>query len=92
MCIRDSFWIRAMRVGPTPKADGCGDWPDVDMYFLPMQCQHCATPECTEVCPTGASVKMDDGTIQIDKEACIGCQACVSACPYGCLLYTSRCV
>ena len=78
-----NFWIRAMRVGPTPKADGCGDWPDVDMYFLPMQCQHCATPECTEVCPTGASVKMDDGTIQIDKEACIGCQACVSACPYG---------
>ena len=78
-----NFWIRAMRVGPTPKADGCGDWPDVDMYFLPMQCQHCATPECTEVCPTGASVKMDDGTVQIDKEACIGCQACVSACPYG---------
>ena len=78
-----NFWIRAMRVGPTPKADGCGDWPDVDMYFLPMQCQHCATPECTTVCPTGASVKLDNGTVQIDKESCIGCQACVSACPYG---------
>ena len=78
-----NFWIRAMRVGPTAKADGCGDWPDVDMYFLPMQCQHCATPECTTVCPTGASVKLEDGTIQIDKEKCIGCQACISACPYG---------
>ena len=77
-----NYWIRSMRVGPTPKYEGA-QYPDVDMYFLPMQCQHCATPECTTVCPTGASVKMDNGTVQIDKEACIGCQACVSACPYG---------
>jgi Fe-S-cluster-containing dehydrogenase component len=78
-----NFWIRAMRVGPTPKADGSGQYPDVDMYFLPMQCQHCENPECVNVCPTGASVKTDNGTVQIDADACIGCQACVSACPYG---------
>jgi Fe-S-cluster-containing dehydrogenase component len=78
-----NFWIRAMRVGPTAKADGCGDWPDVDMYFLPMQCQHCESPECVSVCPTGASVKTDNGTVQIDPDTCIGCQACVPACPYG---------
>lgn len=77
------FWIRTMRVGPTVKRDGSGQFPDVDMYFLPMQCQHCATPECTTVCPTGASVKMEDGTVQIDKDTCIGCQACIPACPYG---------
>ena len=77
-----NYWIRSMRVGPTPKYEGA-QFPDVDMYFLPMQCQHCATPECTTVCPTGASVKLDNGTVQIDKESCIGCQACVSACPYG---------
>ena len=78
-----NYWIRAMRVGPSLKEDGSGQFPDVDMYFLPMQCQHCATPECTAVCPTAASVKLEDGTIQIDKEKCIGCQACISACPYG---------
>lgn len=78
-----NFWIRSLRVGPVPKAGGSGDFPDVDMYYLPVQCQHCANPECVEVCPTGASVKTEDGTVQIDAEQCIGCQLCVSACPYG---------
>ena len=48
-----------------------------------MQCQHCDNPECVTVCPTGASVKAENGTVQIDRDQCIGCQACVSACPYG---------
>ncbi len=57
--------------------------PSHDFYYLPMQCQHCEHPECVEVCPTGASKKLDDGTVQIDPDACIGCQACIPACPYG---------
>ena len=57
--------------------------PSHDFYYLPMQCQHCDNPECVTVCPTGASVKADNGTVQIDLDQCIGCQACVSACPYG---------
>ena len=43
--------------------------PSHDFYYQPMQCQHCDNPECVTVCPTGASMKMDDGTIQIDAEA-----------------------
>lgn len=57
--------------------------PSHDFYYLPMQCQHCDNPECVTVCPTGASVKAENGTVQIDRDQCIGCQACVSACPYG---------
>ena len=34
-------------------------------------------------CPTGAMYKDDDGTVQHDDEACIGCQTCVNSCPYG---------
>ena len=36
-----------------------------------------------KVCPTGASHKLEDGTVQIDKSKCIGCQFCAMACPYG---------
>mgnify|MGYP000329144869 CR=1 FL=1 len=77
-----SFWIKTLRVGPNPIEGGSGDWPDVEMYFLPIQCQHCADPECVKVCPTGASHKAADGTVQIDKSKCIGCQFCAMSCPY----------
>ncbi|MBR2790263.1 MAG: 4Fe-4S dicluster domain-containing protein [Eggerthellaceae bacterium] len=78
-----SYWTKILRVGPNPTKGGCGDWPDIDLYFLPLGCQHCENPECVKVCPTGASMKMEDGTVQIDKSKCIGCQFCVMACPYG---------
>lgn len=77
-----SFWNKVLRIGPTPKKDGEG-YPNVEMYYLPVQCQHCENPECVKVCPTGASYKAADGTVQIDKEKCIGCQFCAMACPYG---------
>ena len=76
------FWLKVLRIGPNPIAGGSGQWPDVEHYYLPVQCQHCADPECVKVCPTGASHKLEDGTVQIDKSKCIGCQFCAMACPY----------
>lgn len=76
-----AYWNKVVRVGPNPKFEGA-HFPDVEMYFLPVGCQHCENPECVKVCPTGASQKMADGTVQIDKSKCIGCQFCVMACPY----------
>lgn len=77
-----NYWTRILRIGPTPKYEGA-QVPDVQMYYLPMGCQHCDNPECVNVCPTGASMKTEDGTVQIDKEQCIGCESCIMACPYG---------
>ena len=76
------YWVKTLRIGPTVKEGG--SFPDdVEMYFLPIQCQHCEDPECVKVCPTQASHKLENGTVQIDKSKCIGCQFCVMACPYG---------
>jgi len=49
---------------------------------LPMMCQHCASPPCVDVCPTGASFKRADGIVLVDKHRCIGCRYCMMACPY----------
>ena len=61
-----------------------GTFPNVEKYWLPVQCQQCENAPCLEVCPTGATYREDEyGLIVINQEQCIGCQACVSACPYG---------
>lgn len=78
-----SYWLKVLRVGPNLKEGGSGHLPDVEMYYLPLQCQHCKNPACVAVCPTEASHVLEDGTVQIDKEKCIGCQFCAMACPYG---------
>ncbi|MFR7404553.1 MAG: 4Fe-4S dicluster domain-containing protein [Coriobacteriaceae bacterium] len=70
-----SFWNKVLRIGPFPDSEGA-QFPDVYTYFLPVTCQHCENPACVKVCPTGASQKLADGTVQIDKEKCIGCQFC----------------
>ena len=61
-----------------------GTFPNVEKYWVPFQCQQCANAACVDVCPTGASFRSDvTGAVQIDQDACIGCQLCVNACPFG---------
>ena len=48
----------------------------------PVMCQHCASPPCVDVCPTGASFKRADGIVLVDRHICIGCRYCMMACPY----------
>ena len=59
-----------------------GRYPTVRQLFLPVLCFHCEDPPCVEVCPTGASFKWADGIVDIDSEKCVGCRACMMACPY----------
>ena len=77
-----NFWIKILRVGPNPKFEGA-EYPDVEMYYLPVSCQHCKNPSCVEVCPTGASYRDGNNVVLIDREKCIGCKYCMMACPYG---------
>ncbi len=51
-------------------------------HSLPLMCQHCESPPCADVCPTGASFKRADGIVLVDRHICIGCRYCMMACPY----------
>ncbi|MEM2238304.1 MAG: 4Fe-4S dicluster domain-containing protein [Candidatus Caldarchaeum sp.] len=57
--------------------------PDGTNIFIPKQCNHCDDPPCVPPCPTGATYKTDDGLVLVNDELCIGCGACIKACPYG---------
>ena len=72
------YRCRVAAIGPM------GTYPDVSMYWLPMQCQQCSNPGCIEVCPTGASYRDEEtGVVLIDTETCIGCKTCIEqGCPY----------
>lgn len=60
-----------------------GVYPDVLRANVPKQCNHCADAPCQAVCPTGATYTTDEGVVLVDEEACVGCGACLDACPYG---------
>ncbi len=46
-------------------------------------CKHCTHAACLDVCPTGALVRTEFGTVVVQPDVCNGCAYCVSACPFG---------
>ncbi len=70
---QDSQWIRKLNIK---------DLRTGFVQNLPMLCQHCEHPPCVDVCPTGASMKREDGIVLVDRHICIGCRYCMMACPY----------
>ena len=60
-----------------------GTFPKVSIYNYASTCNHCTTPACVTVCPTGAMYKAEDGTVIHDDAMCIGCKTCMTVCPYG---------
>lgn len=65
------------------KRSDSGAWTtDSYTYYTAFSCQHCDNPACTEVCPTGAMHKDENGIVAVDEHRCIGCGYCAMACPY----------
>ena len=50
--------------------------------LLTMGCNHCDEPACMKICPVKAYSKDDDGLVIQDHAKCIGCKACIAACPW----------
>lgn len=59
-----------------------GTYPEANRHFVPTICMHCEEPACVEVCPSEASFVNKDGFVLVDYDKCMGCRACMAACPY----------
>src|SRR3989304_259737 len=59
-----------------------GVFPDTRRYFQVTRCNHCANPPCVHICPVTAMYQRGDGIVEFDPARCIGCKACMQACPY----------
>jgi len=67
------------------EADGeAGGDPGATRWLMASDvCKHCTHAACLDVCPTGALVRTEFGTVIVQPDVCNGCAYCVSACPFG---------
>ncbi len=63
--------------------DTKGIYPTLRMEIRSERCNHCDNPPCVYCCPCGAShVHERGGVVLVYHEKCVGCKACMAACPY----------
>ncbi len=71
-----SEWIRILRKER-------GQFPAIDVAYLPIPCMHCDDAPCVKAATNGAVYKRNDGIVLIDPEKARGQKDIVRACPYG---------
>jgi formate dehydrogenase iron-sulfur subunit len=72
-----NFW-NLIKFNEVTNDDGSFQW-----LMRKHQCMHCADPGCLAACPAeGAIVQYQNGIVDFQQENCIGCQFCVSGCPF----------
>src|ERR1700730_10870603 len=59
-----------------------GEFPQTRRAHQVTRCNQCEHAPCVTACPTTAMFKRPDGIVDFDKAICIGCKACMAACPY----------
>jgi len=66
-------WVKSVETGL---------FPNVRRSFQVTRCNHCENPPCVRICPVTAMYQRGDGIVEFDPDVCIGCKACMQACPY----------
>jgi Fe-S-cluster-containing dehydrogenase component len=62
-----------------------GTFPEVRREYAVLRCNQCTEAPCVTICPVRALERRDDGIVDVDPAACIGCKACMQGCPYDAL-------
>ncbi len=78
----ENIHISPMKVFRLYSKDG-----NPEALFFPINCFHCDPAPCIIACPTSAMRRGEKGIVYVDKNLCIGCKACIIACPYGAITF-----
>ncbi len=67
-----------------------GQFPLVDVAFLPVLCQHCDNAPCIGKAEDGTVYKMNNGIVIIDPVKAVGRREITATCPYGAIWWNEE--
>jgi formate dehydrogenase iron-sulfur subunit len=74
---------RGPAVAGPASTDPASTGPSARWLMSSDVCKHCTESACLDVCPTGALMRTEFGTVVVQDDVCNGCGYCVPACPFG---------
>ncbi|WP_313134793.1 ferredoxin-like protein [Anaerocolumna sp.] len=77
-----STYISRVKVSRNLHIHGKDGMYNGSFTYYPDTCRQCKDPACGNACPQKAIIANGQGTRVVDESKCVGCGACVEACPW----------